>query len=199
VFDLAKPWRFPGPCDAASAKRQAASRNPAVGSLKPECGAPKALGRLPLEASAAVTFFTTNDDFLDGKTLEQEPLYSVQGHLVYEFGGDLWASLDTAYYTGGSTIVDGEEDGSQENARLALTISFPVSRYNSVKLFGSTGLYSRTGSDFDSLGIAWQFAGAVGFDEEGRRRCTAIAQGLTKEHLPKARRGQRSSTHAAVS
>lgn len=54
------------------------------------------------------------------------------------------------------TIIDGEEGESQESVRLGLTISFPVSRQNSIKLFGSAGLYSRTGSDFDALGVAWQ-------------------------------------------
>ncbi|MGF1611088.1 MAG: transporter [Kiloniellales bacterium] len=69
-------------------------------SVKPELGLSKALGRATLEASGAVTFFTPNNDFLNGRTLEQEPLYSVQGHLVYEFEGRLWAALDTTYYAG---------------------------------------------------------------------------------------------------
>ena len=125
-------------------------------SIKPELGASKALGPVTLETSAAATFFTTNDDFLGGKALEQEPLYSVQGHLIYEFRSGLWAALDATYYTGGRPITDGENGERLENARLGLTVSLAVSRHNSIKLYGSTGLYSRTGADFDALGIAWQ-------------------------------------------
>ena len=42
----------------------------------------KAWGPLTLELIPAITFFTTNDNFLGGKTLEQGPIYSVQGHLI---------------------------------------------------------------------------------------------------------------------
>jgi hypothetical protein len=125
-------------------------------SIKPELGVSKALGRFTLELSAAATFFTQNDDFLGGHTLEQDPLYAVQGHLVYEFGFGVWAALDATYYAGGRTIVDGVEADREENVRLGLTIALPVNRYNSIKLYGSTGAYSRTGTDFEALGIAWQ-------------------------------------------
>lgn len=40
--------------------------------------------------------------------------------------------------------------------RLGLTVALSVSRYHSIKLYGSTGVYSRTGTDFDTVGIAWQ-------------------------------------------
>jgi hypothetical protein len=48
-------------------------------------------------------------------------------------------------------------DNLQQNWRVGGTLSFPLSRQNSIKLYGSTGVYSRTGSDFDIVGIAWQF------------------------------------------
>ena len=67
-------------------------------SVKPELGASKALGPFTLEMSAAVAFFTSNADFLGGKTLEQDPLYSVQSHLVYEIRAGIWAALDATYY-----------------------------------------------------------------------------------------------------
>ena len=35
-------------------------------------------------------------------------------------------------------------------------MSFPVSRANSIKIHGSTGMRNHTGSDFDAVGIAWQ-------------------------------------------
>lgn len=124
--------------------------------IKPELGVSKALGQFTLEMSAAATFFTPNNDFLDGRTLEQKPLYSVQAHLVREFRNGLWAALDATYYRGGRTKVDGERGEPLENVRLGLTVALPVNRYNSVKLYGSTGVYSRTGSDFDAVGIAWQ-------------------------------------------
>jgi len=31
-----------------------------------------------------------------------------------------------------------------------------VNRHNSIKLYASTGVSIRTGTDFDTIGIAWQ-------------------------------------------
>jgi len=32
-----------------------------------------------------------------------------------------------------------------------------VSRHQSIKLYGSTGIYNRTDNDFWAVGIAWQY------------------------------------------
>jgi hypothetical protein len=49
-----------------------------------------------------------------------------------------------------------DEGEALGNGRLGLTVSVPINRMNSIKLYGSTGLYSRTGTDFDAAGVAWQ-------------------------------------------
>jgi hypothetical protein len=127
-------------------------------SIKPELGVSKALGPLTLELDAGVTFYTHNDDFLNGMTLEQDPIYAVQGHLIYNFGAGVWGALDATYYTGGRTTVDGQKgDNVQENTRLGLTVALPVNRHNSIKLYASTGVFARTGSNFNTGGIVWQF------------------------------------------
>jgi len=126
-------------------------------SFKPELGVSKAWGPVILELIPAITFFTDNDDFLDGKTLEQAPIYSVQGHLIYEFARAFWASFNATYYPGGRTTIDGEKGEQPENVRLGLTTALSMSRRQSIKLYGSTGVYSRTDSNFWAVGIAWQY------------------------------------------
>ena len=126
--------------------------------IKPELGISKAWGPLTLEIAPSVTFYTKNDDFLNGRTREQDPLYAVQGHLVYSIGQGVWAALDSTYFVGGSTEVNGiENDDRQENWRLGATLSVPISRRHSIKFYGSTGVSTRTGSDFDAVGIVWQY------------------------------------------
>ena len=125
-------------------------------SFKPEVGVSKTLGSVTLELATGVRFYTDNNDFLDGRTLEVHPLYSVQAHLIYSITPGIWLGLDGLYYTGGRGIIDGNKSASLENARLGLTLALPVNRYNSIKLYGTTGVYTKTGSDFDQLGIAWQ-------------------------------------------
>lgn len=133
-------------------------------SVKPELGISKAWGRLTIEASGGITFYTTNDDFFGGKSRSQEPIYSLQGHLSYNFSRGMWVGLDGTYYTGGRTTTDGVKDNNfQGNTRVGVTFALPVNRYNSIKLYASTGVSTRTGGNFDTLGIAWQYRWGGGF------------------------------------
>ena len=126
--------------------------------FKPEIGLSKAWGSLTTEVAAGVFFFTDNNQPFRGNTLKQDPIYALQGHLIYSFGSGIWGALDTNYYIGGSTTKDHKMAGeSQENWRIGATLAFPVSRQNSIKLYGNTGVYSRTGTNYDIVGIAWQY------------------------------------------
>jgi len=126
-------------------------------SFKPEIGISKALGALTLELSTGVTFYTTNDDYFGGKTLEQDPIYSAQVHITYNFGGGVWGALNGTWYQGGRTTVDGVRSNEVlGNSRVGATLALPVDRQNSIKLYASTGVSTRTGSNFNIGGIAWQ-------------------------------------------
>jgi hypothetical protein len=59
-------------------------------SFKPELGVSKAIGNWTLEGAFGVTFFTDNTEFLGNNTKQQDPLYAVQGHLIYTFNPRLW-------------------------------------------------------------------------------------------------------------
>lgn len=127
-------------------------------SIKPEIGISKALGPFIAELAAGVFVFTDNDEPFLAKTQEQAPIYAFQGHLIYSLGPGVWMALDANYYTGGRITRDGKvADNLQQNWRVGGTLSFPVNRQNSVKIFGNTGVFSRTGSFFDTVGIAWQY------------------------------------------
>jgi hypothetical protein len=69
----------------------------------------------------------------------------------------VWAAVDTTYYTGGATTIDGKRGERQEHLRFGGTIAIPVDRRNSIKLYGSTGAIARAGGNFDAVGIAWQY------------------------------------------
>ena len=59
---------------------------------------------------------------------------------------------------GGRTTLDGVRgDDLQGNVRVGVTLALPVDRHNSIKLYGSTGVFARTGSDFNVIGIAWPY------------------------------------------
>lgn len=127
--------------------------------FEPEVGISKRVGALTLELSAGVSFFTDNHDYLNGKTLEQDPIYAVQGHIIYSFKSGTWCALDGTFYRGGNTTIDGiERDTLQENSRLGATLSLPVNLNHSIKLYASTGVFTRIGGDFNMFGLAWQYS-----------------------------------------
>lgn len=132
-------------------------------SFKPEIGVSKALGPWTLEFQAAASFFTDNTDFYGGNTRSQDPIYSMQGHAIYGFRSGVWSSLDVTYFNGGRTTINGVPGNDlQQNWRIGGTLAVPVDIHNSIKFYASSGVASRTGNDFDLIGIAWQYRWGAG-------------------------------------
>jgi hypothetical protein len=67
-------------------------------------------------------------------------------------------ALNGTYFTGGRTTVEGVEgDDLQKNSRASVTVALPVDRTHSVKLYATTGISTRIGTDSDTIGLAWQY------------------------------------------
>jgi len=127
-------------------------------SAKPELGLSKALDAWTVELSAGASFFAKNDDYLQGNVREQDPIYSAQLHLTRQLAGGKWAAVSTTYYEGGRTTLNGAaRDDRLSGSRIGATFALPLARQHSLKVYGSTGLRARTGTDFDTFGAAWQY------------------------------------------
>jgi hypothetical protein len=125
--------------------------------IKPEIGVSHPVGHWTLEGAAGVWLFEDNNEFFGGRRREQDPMTSVQAHVSYTFRPRLWLSLDATFYDGGESIVDGiKKDDRQSNSRYGLTLSLPVARGQSLKLYWNDGATTRIGSDFSTYGAAWQ-------------------------------------------
>jgi hypothetical protein len=132
-------------------------------SFKPEIGISKALGPWTLEAAAGVTFFTDNDQFFSSGVRQQDPLYAMQAHAIYNFSRRLWAALNGTYYTGGRTTLNGKQgDDRQNNTRWGATLAYSLDRMNSIKGYYSSGASARTGTNFQVVGLAWQIRWGAG-------------------------------------
>ncbi len=131
--------------------------------FKPEIGVSKAIGPWTLELTPAMNIYLDNNDFLGGKSREQDPVYSVQASTSYTFMPGMWAALATTYFTGGQSAVNGlANDDKQEGVRLGLTFALPLSRAQSIKLYANTG-FSHGDNDYNAFGIAWQCRWGGGF------------------------------------
>jgi hypothetical protein len=127
-------------------------------SFKPELGLSKAIGRWTLELTGSATLYTTNDDFFHVGARSQDPIYAAGAHVIYNLRSGPWVSLDTTYYTGGQTRLNGgNERDLQRNWRIGVTAAMPVTRSTSIKLNASQGVSARTGNNYDLIGVAWQY------------------------------------------
>jgi hypothetical protein len=133
-------------------------------SIKPDVGFSKTFGTLTLDLTTSATFYSVNDDFFGGKTLEQKPIYAAQTNLSYDFGGGVWGALGVSYFRGGRTTVDGDVSTVElANSRAGAVLALPIDRYHSIKFNLSSGVHSRTGSDFTVFAMAWQYRWGAGY------------------------------------
>jgi len=132
-------------------------------SIKPDIGFSKAFAPFTVDLTAGVTLFSRNDDYFGGQALDQAPLYSAQVNLSRDFGRGIWAALGATFYRGGRTTVDGApKDNALSNSRLGLTVAVPIDRYWAIKFNASSGISTRTGTNFDTAGVVLQYRWGAG-------------------------------------
>jgi hypothetical protein len=127
--------------------------------FKPEVGVSVPFRRWDLDAYLGTWLFSPNADYYPGGTTrEQEPVVALQTHVSYTFKPRLWLAVDSTWYSGGETRVDdGPPIGGVNNSRLGATLSVPVGRRQSLKASYSSGVAVRTGTDFRTVAVAWQW------------------------------------------
>ena len=126
--------------------------------IQPAAGLSQAIGPWRLELAGMATIYTSNTNYMGSNTLSQNPVYSGETHAIYYFPNTAWISADATYFTGGQTYVNGmPASGTQENWRFGSTLSYPIDKQNSIRLSGSKGVYSRTDTSYNAVGVSWQY------------------------------------------
>lgn len=125
--------------------------------FKPEIGASYHTGPFYFELFTGVWLFTKNTKYLKTNTSEQNPLFSIQGHVSYTFPSQIWLALTSVYVNGGETKVNGVSvNNFQKNFRTGLTLSVPINMKNSLKANFSKGVATRAGGDFTIYSLTYQ-------------------------------------------
>jgi len=125
--------------------------------IRPQIGVVYSSGPWSYELTGSVFFFTDNNDFFNGKTREQEPLYTLQTHVVRRLKPGMWASLSAGYGRGGRSTINGvRKDDKKSNLLSAFSVGFPVTRKQGVKIAYVHGkTRTDTGADTESLVLGW--------------------------------------------
>jgi hypothetical protein len=140
-------------------------------SFKPELGLSRRWGHWVLDAYAGAWLFTKNPEFFSRnayvpgvQSQTQEPIWVVETHLSYDFRPRLWVSIDGNFWRGGTTSVNGVENPAtlQQNSRIGLTASFPITRRQAVKVGYAQGAYIRFGGNYRIVSAAWQYSWVSG-------------------------------------
>jgi hypothetical protein len=123
---------------------------------RPQLGIVHNRGKWTMELTGAAWIYGANDDFWNGKRLEQDPLWTLESHLIYTISPGLWLGASAGFDTGGrSTVNDKENDDYRNQLSWALTLGAPITRQVGFKL---SYLGSRTqeeiGTDLDTIAVA---------------------------------------------
>jgi hypothetical protein len=121
--------------------------------IRPQLGVVHNRGKWGTELTGAAWFFTDNDDFFGDTRREQDPLFTIQGHLVYTFLPGLWLAGGVAYGHGGESTVDGDRKNDETRSIVfGASLGIPITRYFGVKIgYRGTRTQNDTGLDSDSL------------------------------------------------
>jgi hypothetical protein len=128
--------------------------------VRPQVGVLHTRGNWSYELTSSVFLYGDNDDFYGGSTLEQDPLYAVQTHLIYAFDkSGYWAALSAGYGWGGQSTLDGNKaDDGRRLFLSALAVGVPISKRQGIKLaYVRTRTNTSKGSDIDSYSLGWSY------------------------------------------
>ena len=125
--------------------------------IRPQAGVVHIRGAWSYELTGSVFFFTENDDFFQGSTREQDPLYEVQAHVVHTFPSRWWASASAGYNWGGASEIDGVgKDDERGDLLSALSVGLPVGKAQGLKLVYLHGeTLENVGTDTNSFLLSW--------------------------------------------
>lgn len=126
--------------------------------VRPRLGVSRRIDRLTLEAMADVWLYTEIAHAFGGTTISQDPIWAMQGNVIYVFKNGFWLGMSGGVATGGETTVNGvAKDNAQTNSRLAATLAVPVNRRLSLRLFYINSVKTALGADFDYYNLAVQY------------------------------------------
>ena len=135
------------------------------------------VARLPIDAYNTNEAFVLNAYVPGVQAQTQDPAVVLETHLSYDVRPRLWLSLDGNFWRGGTTSLNGVENPAtlQENSRVGITASFPVTSHQSLKLSYGRGAYIRFGGNYQVLSAAWQYSWISGASKPSAPRTSSYS------------------------
>jgi len=128
--------------------------------FRPQLGIIHTRGKWTTELTGEIAFYTKNNAFFNGNTLEQKPLYIVHGHLIRALSPGEWLALSVGYDYGGENTLNGiDKNDTKQDIAWKLSYSYPINRTSGIKIsYLNTRTKELTGLDSETLIAAMSFA-----------------------------------------
>jgi hypothetical protein len=131
--------------------------------FKPEVGLSHGVGRWTLELYGGAWLFTTNTSFFRGGRRDQQPIGALQFHVEYLLRPKVAVALNTNFYTGGRTTVNGRQNlDLQQNSRVGGTLKMPLGHRRMLRAAVSWGAYTTIGAAFTSVSASYLYSWGAG-------------------------------------
>ncbi len=124
--------------------------------VRPQLGVVHNRGKWSMEVTGSAWIFTDNTDFYGGHTLEQSPLFTLQGHVDYTFRPGLWIGSGLAYGYDGEARIDGvDKNDEKENLAFGIKAGYAFTRTLGAQI-GYIGTRSQNslGADTDTVSVS---------------------------------------------
>jgi hypothetical protein len=125
--------------------------------FKPEIGISRFIGKWDFEMAVGAWLYTKNTDYYRHILRTQDPLGSVQAHVVRILPHRTWLAFDGTFYTGGRTYVGSAVRANyQGNTRLGATFGMALGQQQALRFAYFRGATTRIGSDISSISVTYQ-------------------------------------------
>ena len=103
--------------------------------IRPQLGVQHRRRNWTFEATAMAWIYTDNLSFFNGNELEQNPLYTLDGTVIYTMKAGPWVSASIGIGVGGSTRINGRaNDDRKKDTGWAVGAGLPLSRTLGIKV-----------------------------------------------------------------
>jgi len=111
------------------------------------------------ELIPSVYLFADNDDFVEGHTLKNEPMWSIESHLTHDFTTNFFASLDVLYQNGFQSQLDGNEIADKfEIGMIGFTFNYQVSDNITIRTSYKSNVFGDDNLDTSSIRLQFVYA-----------------------------------------
>jgi hypothetical protein len=110
-----------------------------------------------LEIIPSVWLFDENDDFM-GRSLENDPILQLEGHLTHDFTSTFFGSLDMLYRNGFQSEIDGVETGDEvEIGDIGFTLSYQLNDNAAIRTGYSSNVFGDDNLDTSLIRLQFTY------------------------------------------